>query len=278
MKEISGVPFDTVVEVYKQHVIPMFRTAGQDLIELADLQPGERVLDVGTGPGVAAFLAARKVAPDGSVVGIDISEVMLDAARTQAEKEKTGVEFRQGDAEELAFPESSFDVVLSCLGIGNTDPAKSLPSILRVRRVGGRLVLSQWKPAGQAAMTFYQLLQKRRVAQPAPRLERLRENDFTARPWYNSYSSPTALTALLEEYGFQDIRVERREYTTVFENSDAYLDMSISFPLALAEFRALSPGNQRMFRHEFNAAMAPFRGPNRTIVSKDIILFAVATA
>ncbi|HZQ07329.1 MAG TPA: hypothetical protein VFD70_12185, partial [Anaerolineae bacterium] len=57
---------------------------------------------------------------------------------------------------------------------------------------------------------------------------------------------------------------------------DAYLDMSLSFPLALAEFQALSPGNQRMFRHEFNAAMAPFRGPNRSITSVDTLLFALA--
>lgn len=277
-------PFDAVATSYKKHVMPIFRAAAIDLIELAALQPGEKVLDVGTGPGTAAMLAAPNVAPGGSVIGVDLSEAMLEVARAQAEKDGLNIEFRHANAETLDFPDGSFDVVLSSFGLGTTDPDESLAAIRRVLRnhdpaadrPNGRLVLSQWMPTSRPTNTFFELLQKRRVAEMTPRLEWLRDADLTARSWNSQHNTPEAVAALLTAHGFRDVHTEMREYIFTYANSDAYIDMSISFPLAQAEFEAFSPGNQRMFRHEFNAAMAPFRGPNRSIISEDMILFAVA--
>jgi hypothetical protein len=88
--------------------------------------------------------------------------------------------------------------------------------------------------------------------------------------------TPEALADLLAEHGFSEAKGSAREYEFAFVDSDAYLEMSLAFPLARAEFDALSPGNQRMFRHELNAALAPMRGRNRSIVSRDTVLFGVA--
>lgn len=274
---VSEARFDSVAADYEKHVAPLFHVPAADLIELAALQPGEKVLDVATGPGVAALLAAPKVGPTGSIVGVDFSEAMLAIARQKADKEGLAVEFVRGDVEALDFPERSFDVVLSNCGLGTTEPEKSLPSIRRMIKPGGRFALTHWGPTSRPAQAFYELLRKRRVAEASPRLEWLRRTDLTARPWPTQCTTPEALAALLTEHGFQDARASVREYTFTFADAEAYLDVSLSFPLARAEFDALSPGTQRMFKHEFNALMAPFRGSNRSIVSKDAILFAIAS-
>ncbi|MBI3762653.1 MAG: methyltransferase domain-containing protein [Chloroflexi bacterium] len=270
--------FDAVAADYEKHVTPLFRGPAADLIERAALQPGEKVLDVGTGPGLAALFAASKVGPTGSVTGVDLSEAMLAIARQRAAKEGLGVEYLRGDAEALDYPAGSFDAVVSNFGLGTTDPDRSLPSIRRVIKPGGRFALTHWGPSSRPAQAFYDLMRRRRVAEPTPRLEWLRNTDLTARPWESQIKTPEALAALLAGHGFQNVQSSLREYAFTFADSDAYLDMSLSFPLSRAEFDALSPGNQRMFKHEFNALMAPFRGPNRSVISRDAILFAVARA
>lgn len=276
MTEMKKAPFDAVAKSYEKYIVPMFQDTAQDLIELAALQAGQTVLDVGTGPGVAALLAALKVAPTGSVVGVDVSEEMLAIARKKTEQAELRVEFQRANVESLDLPEGSFDVVLSSLGLATTDPDKSLPSIRRVLKAGGRLVFSQWGPSSRPAKILVELLQKRRVAKTTPHLEWLRTVGRPARPWRSRYNTPEAMASLLTAHGFNNVQTEMRAYTFTYPNSDAYLDSSRSFPLLQAEFEAMSPGNQRMFRHEFNAAMAPFRGPNRSIISEDEILFAVA--
>ena len=273
---VSEERFDSVAADYEKYVAPHFLIPATDLIELAALQPGEKALDVATGPGVAALLAAPKVGATGSIVGVDVSEAMLTIARQKAEKNGLTVEFVRGDVQSLDFPEQSFDIVLSNCGLGTTEPEKSLSSIRRMIKPGGRFALTHWGPTSRPAQAFYELLSKRRVAEVSPRLEWLRRTDLTARPWTTQCTTPEALAALLTEHGFRDVRASAREYAFTFADAEAYLNISLSFPLARAEFDALSPGTQRMFKHEFNALMAPFRGANRSVISNDTILFAVA--
>ena len=83
------------------------------LCEAADLCPGERVLDVATGSGNAALAAARRYC---EVTGADYVPALLQKGRERAAVEGLAVDFREGDAEELPFPDTSFDVVLSCVG------------------------------------------------------------------------------------------------------------------------------------------------------------------
>ncbi|MFQ5407225.1 MAG: class I SAM-dependent methyltransferase [Anaerolineales bacterium] len=273
---MSSAPFDAVAQRYAERVAPRFQEPASDLVELAQLQPGERVLDLGTGPGTAALIAARRVLPDGALVGVDQSAAMLEIARTNANDAGLAIEFLQADIETIDLASGPFDVALSSFGLGRTDPAKSLPAIRKLLRPGGRLVLSQWGPGSQAAGLFFDLLRKRRTNQPAPELEEMRSADLMARAWYSEFNTPQAISDLLGRHGFRDVQAEMRTYKFQYENSNAYLEMSLSFPLAHAEFAALSPGSQRMFQHEFNALTAPLRGPKRSVISEDTVLFAAA--
>lgn len=112
-------------------------------IRVADLQPGERVLDVGCGPGSLTIPAARKVGKDGKVAGIDASPEMIGVAKGKAKKQGVEIDFRVAPIEALPFEDGEFDVVLSSLMLHHLPDdlkAQGLGEVIRVLKPGGRLI------------------------------------------------------------------------------------------------------------------------------------------
>ncbi len=113
-------------------------------LALATLEPGEVVLDLGSGAGFDAFLAAARVGPTGRVIGVDMTPEMI--AQAQANAEKGGyanVEFRLGDIEALPVEEASVDLVISnCVLNLVPDKAQAFREIARVLKPGGRVAVS----------------------------------------------------------------------------------------------------------------------------------------
>lgn len=111
--------------------------------------PGERVLDIATGTG----WTSRRIAEHGAkVIGIDISEGMLNAARDIAGERRLDIDYRLADAEALPFADGAFDAVVSTCGVmfaGNRDAA--VAELARVCRKGGRIALMTWTPDSSAA-------------------------------------------------------------------------------------------------------------------------------
>lgn len=116
------------------------------LVDLADLKAGAKVLDVATGSGNAAIAAARLGC---DVTGTDYVTSLLARGRERAAAERLVVDFLYGDAEDIAFPDSSFDAVTSVFGsMFAPDHRQTAGEILRVTRPGGTIALASWTPDG----------------------------------------------------------------------------------------------------------------------------------
>jgi ubiquinone/menaquinone biosynthesis C-methylase UbiE len=122
------------------------------LSEAVDLHPGQRVLDVACGNGNASLAAARRFC---EVIGIDYVPMLLDEGRQRAKAEGLAVDFRESDAEEIPFPDASFDVVLSTLGsMFAPNQEKAAGELLRVCKPGGTIGMVNWVPDGYVGDLF----------------------------------------------------------------------------------------------------------------------------
>jgi SAM-dependent methyltransferase len=115
-------------------------------------RPGERILDLGTGTGLAARRAAARGA---AVVGVDLGVELIESARSLASAEGLQIDFRVGDAEELPFEDASFNGILSTFGVMFVGrPQDAAREIARVCRAGGRVALASWTPESSIARKF----------------------------------------------------------------------------------------------------------------------------
>src|SRR5215204_3054434 len=141
-KSTAARMYDLLASSYN-HIVPFFTDFGEQLVVEARVQDGERVLDVATGQGACLIPAAAAVGPTGAVVGIDISEGMIEVLdRSINSAGLSQVEVELMDAEALTFEDCSFDVVTCAFALFHLDRARVLAEFARVLKPGGRVAFS----------------------------------------------------------------------------------------------------------------------------------------
>jgi len=176
------------------------------LVDAADLQAGWRVLDVAGGSGNAALAAARAGC---DVTCTDYVPSLLERARERAAAERLPLETRVADAEELPFPDASFDAVVSAIGVMfAADHARAARELLRVCRPGGTIALASWTPDGFVGAMFRTV--SKHVPQPA-----------LAQP-PTRWGTEEGLAELIGR-GVDGIAHRRRTYTFRFRSADHFV-------------------------------------------------------
>lgn len=134
----------SAAENYERYFVPAIgRPVSGDLLRAADLQPGERVVDVACGTGLVSRLAATAVGPQGSVTGVDVSPDMIAVAQQTTVDDGAPIEWQVADAQDLPLADESYDVVLCQMGLMfMEDKALALAEMKRVLRDDGRLILN----------------------------------------------------------------------------------------------------------------------------------------
>lgn len=204
------------------------------MIALAEIGPGQRILDVATGLGEPALTVARRIAPTGRVDAIDTSETMLAHARERAARlGLDNVAFEVMAGERLAYPPASFDALLCRWGLMFLkDLPRTLAGFHRRLVPGGRLVAAVWGPPERVPAVSLSGFELHRVlGLPAP----------ARRPMSAFALSDTgALCRGVEEAGFRDVRGEWLNVEFLFESVEAFVefrkDRSLSLRAELARF------------------------------------------
>ena len=145
-RRVQRYGWDKAVGHYERFWARQLGPAQAWLLDIAEIKPGERVLDVACGTGLITIPAAKKVGDSGEVVATDISQKMVEMLAEQLSQEGLEqVSTARMDAENLDFPDDSFDVALCALGLMYVpSPVEALKEMKRVLKPGGRAVASVW--------------------------------------------------------------------------------------------------------------------------------------
>lgn len=205
--------WQSAAAAYQRAFVALTSQAADSLLDAAGVEGGTRLLDVASGPGHLAMLAAARGA---QVTGSDFAPEMLALARAN----HPGIEFRVADAEALPFPDRSFDAVTTSFVLGHlAHPDRALTEARRVLRAGGKVAVSWWQPFDRT-VAFGIVLDAVQTFGRA-------QVDLPEGPPFNQYSDPDVLARALAEAGFGDVRLSPEPMTWRMgsgeEVFDAYL-------------------------------------------------------
>ncbi|HXF56581.1 MAG TPA: methyltransferase domain-containing protein [Actinomycetota bacterium] len=212
--------YDAVAAEYARVHAPRMDLVARDLVAAVGLPQGARVLDVGTGTGVAARRAAEGAGSEGLVVGVDASLPMLE----EAARAGGGPRYVAAEAIDLPFGGGAFDAVLASFVLAHfANHETALDDMVRVLVPGGRLGVTAWGPEEDE---FSQAWQE--VAEEFASREILLDARRQATPGADRFADRERLREALAAAGLREVRVERREYRFVITAEEYLVGREIS--------------------------------------------------
>jgi SAM-dependent methyltransferase len=232
--------YDEHAAQYARLLDPTLNGVVERLAELAGAGPGVRLLDLATGTGTVARVAARRGA---YVVGVDVSEPMVGVGRELAPE----IEFRFADAHALPFGDGEFDVVVCGLALSHfQEPLNALGEASRVLRDGGRFVASTWGTGGGTPSSgiVVELLRRHGAEDKGYTLDE------------ETWSYPERGSEILRRAGFTDVAVRTAEFAGRFADSEEALQWTLAWPCGSARLALLKGRRRATFLTEARQALA----------------------
>ena len=247
-RRVQRYGWDKAEAYYERYWARQLEPAQRRLLAMADLQPGEYVLETACGTGLLTLPAAAAVTSKGSVLATDISEKMVEATRLRAaELGLQHIRVERMDAEALTVDNSAFDAALCSLGLMYCpDPHQALKEMLRALRPGGRAVSAVWGAREQCGW-----------AEIFPIVDARVQSDVC--PLFFQLGQAENQAAVFTQAGFLQVRSERISTLLHYDSSeDAIGAAFVGGPVALAYSRI--DDNEREKAHsEYLASIEPYR-------------------
>jgi ubiquinone/menaquinone biosynthesis C-methylase UbiE len=242
-------------ELYQRYLVPAVTLPwAVDLVDRVGIRPGDRVLDVACGTGVVARVAAERAGEAGRVAGLDVNSGMLAVARSLPPPQGAAIEWVEGSALALPFPDGVFEVGLCQLGLQFVpDPAAALRELRRVLGAGGRAAASVFSAIERnpAAHALAEALD-RHVGARASRAKRSE----------HSLADAAELRGLFDSAGFDDVRIETVERTLSFPSAAEYVRIQLAATPLAEVLGGREAGEQRrlvaLVADDVAASLAPF--------------------
>jgi len=263
------MPWKYTDEYYREYTRATWNESAEAYVELlASLEPfrtdllahlaahrGEKVLDLGTGPGEPAMTLARQVEPDGHVTGVDLSENMISIANNVANSRGLkNVDFRVMDCAALRLPDSQFDAVACCFGFQIfTDPEKAAQEAFRVLKPKGRICVGVWS-TGDRVPFLHALV--------GPMLEFAEPDETGYIPTPYETGGPGEMVRFLETAGFRDGNEVRVEHRMTFDSSEDYLRTILKATPIGHSLEEEDPATQKEVLRKTRANLEKWTTPN----------------
>lgn len=260
-RRIQRYGWDQAVPYYENYWQQQLELAQAQLLMLAALHRGERVLDVACGTGLVALRAAALVGSDGEVVGTDISEKMIALAQQiAADKMLSQARFVRMEAERLAFPENYFDAALCALGLMYVpNPETALTQMFQTLKPGGRAVAAVWGRRQHCGWAeIFPIVEARVKSEVCPLFFQLGTGDL--------------LQQTFAKAGFHEVLSQRLSTILQYDSAAAALGAAFAGgPVALAYSRFTAP--QREEAHaEYLSSIASYRRGERYEIPGEFVI------
>jgi ubiquinone/menaquinone biosynthesis C-methylase UbiE len=263
-RRVQRYGWDKASAYYEHFWAEQLRPAQDLLMLMADVKPGERVIELACGTGLVTFRIAERIGGAGHLVATDISQKMVDVVRSRAERDGIAVDARRMDAEALDVPGASFDVALCALGLMYCpDPPTAMREMHRVLVPGGRAAAAVWGARRNCGWAEIFPIVERRVA-----------SDVC--PLFFQLGAGDAMTETFRYAGFEDVRSERLDVVLRYATADDALGAAFAGgPVALAYSRFDDQARDGAHQ-EYLESIAPYRrGDGYEIPGEYVVTVAV---